>query len=108
MSMFDKRKQGEEGKFARDQELVFKAKVRRNRMLGLWLAENFLSLSGAEAETYAGEVIAADFERPGDDDVVEFVLKSLEGKGSDLTAHRLKTKMAEFESPAMAELQKSG
>ena len=48
MSMFDKRKQGEEGKFARDQELVFKAKVRRNRMLGLWLAENFLSLSGAD------------------------------------------------------------
>ena len=39
MSGFDKRERAEEGKFALDQELRFKANARRNKLLGLWAAE---------------------------------------------------------------------
>ena len=39
MSTFDKREEGFEKKFAHDEELLFKANARRNKLLGLWAAE---------------------------------------------------------------------
>ena len=77
MSGFDDRQKGEEGKFAFDAERRFKATARRDKLLGLWVGETFLGKSGDEAEAFAKEVIKSNFERPGDDDVVEFVLKSV-------------------------------
>ena len=68
MTTFDKREEGFEKKFAIDEELKFKANARRNRLLGLWAADK-LGLSGAEADAYAKEVVVADFEEAGDDDV---------------------------------------
>src|SRR5471032_3419397 len=68
MTTFDKREEGFEKKFAHDEELLFKASARRNKLLGLWAAEK-LGLSGPAAEAYAKEVVMADFEEPGDQDV---------------------------------------
>ena len=68
MTTFDKREEGFEKKFALDEEQKFKAMARRNRLLGLWAAEK-LGLSGDAATAYAKEVVAADFEEAGDDDV---------------------------------------
>src|SRR3954471_6491657 len=68
VSGFDKRERAEEGKFALDQELRFKANARRNKLLGLWAAEK-LGKSGEAASTYAVEVVKSDFEAPGDEDV---------------------------------------
>lgn len=70
MTTFDKRESDFEAKFAHDEELQFKVNARRNKLLGLWAAEK-LGKTGAEAEAYAKEVVMADFERPGDEDVVE-------------------------------------
>src|SRR3979490_165920 len=67
MTTFDKREEGFEKQFARDEELKFKASARRNKLLGLWAAEK-LGLPGAQAEAYAKEVIMADFEEPGAND----------------------------------------
>ena len=64
MTTFDKREEGFEKQFVHDEALKFKAVARRNRMLGLWAALK-LGLSGAQAETYAKEVVMADFEEPG-------------------------------------------
>ncbi|WP_420405393.1 DUF1476 domain-containing protein [Nisaea sp.] len=108
MSGFDKRQKGEEAKFALDAELQFKASARRNKLLGLWVAETFLSKSGAEAEAYAKEVVAADMEKPGIDDVVEFVLKSVEGTGADLSEHRLRNKIEEFTALAVEQVKTEG
>lgn len=62
-----------EEKHARDSELEFKIVARRNRVLGLWAAEK-LGLSGGSVQAYVKEVVAADFEEPGDDDVVRKVM----------------------------------
>ena len=80
MTTFDKREEGFEKKFAHDEELKFKAMARRNKLLGLWAAAA-LGKSGAEADAYAKEVVLADFEEAGDDDVVRKVVKDLAGKG---------------------------
>jgi hypothetical protein len=86
---FDDRKKGFETKFQKDQELQFKVNNRRNKLLGLWAAAQ-LGKSGEAAEAYAKDVVMADFDKPGDDDVLQKVLKDLEagGKAVDATAVR--------------------
>ena len=80
MTTFDKREEGFEKKFAHDEELRFKANARRNKMLGLWAAEK-MGLSGPAADAYAKEVVVADFEEAGDDDVLRKVSKDFNAKG---------------------------
>jgi hypothetical protein len=80
MTTFDKREEGFEKKFAHDEELRFKASARRNKLLGLWAAEK-LGLSGPAADAYAKEVVVADFEEAGDDDVLRKVSKDFAAKG---------------------------
>ena len=77
---FDKREEGFEKKFAHDEELRFKASARRNKLLGLWAAEK-LGMTGADAEAYAKEVVMADFEEAGDNDVCSKVRKDFDAKG---------------------------
>ena len=72
MSGFDDRRKGQESKFAHDAELRFKAEARRNKLVGLWAAE-LLGKSGDEAAAYAMEVVSADFEEAGIEDVVRKV-----------------------------------
>jgi hypothetical protein len=104
MALFDDRKKGQENKYAHDQELRFKATARRNKLLGLWIAEQ-MGKSGAEADAYAAEVVASDFEKPGDDDVVEKVLKDCQAAGLDIDEHKLRRHMQTLEAQAMAEIQ---
>jgi len=84
MSTFDEREKGFEAKYKHDQEIQFKVTARRNRLLGLWAAEQ-LGLSGAEADAYAKSVVVADFEKPGDEDVVGKVMADLSAKGVQIT-----------------------
>ena len=92
MSTFDKRKKEEEAKYKRDEDLKFKVTARRNKLLGLWAAEQ-MNITGAEADAYAKQVVAADFEKPGDSDVVEKVLNDLGAKGVSMDEHRLRKEM---------------
>jgi hypothetical protein len=101
---FDKREEGFEKKFAHDEELRFKAMARRDKLLGLWAA-GLLGKSGADADAYAKEVVMADFEEPGDDDVVRKVVKDLAGKS---TEQQIRAQMVEFLAQAVAEISKSG
>ena len=84
MAQFDDREKAQEAKFARDGELRFKAEARRNKLLGLWAAEK-LGLSGAAAETYAKEVVAADFEEAGDEDVIRKLAGDLTAAGVEIS-----------------------
>ncbi len=83
MSKFDEREKDFEARFKHDQELAFKVTARRNKLLGLWAAGH-LGLTGAAAEAYAKEVVAADFTRPGDGDVIEKVATDFAAKGVKL------------------------
>jgi hypothetical protein len=102
---FDKREEGFEKKFAHDEELRFKAYARRNKLLGLWAA-GVLGKSGAEAEAYAKEVVMADFEEPGDEDVVRKLTKDLAGKG--VTDQQIRAQMSELLAQAVEQVKKSG
>jgi hypothetical protein len=74
MSTFDDREKGFERKYAHDEELAFKTNARRNKLLGLWAAKK-LGKSDEIAEQYAKDVVMADFESSGDNDVIEKLLK---------------------------------
>ncbi|PWK62231.1 DUF1476 domain-containing protein [Roseicyclus mahoneyensis] len=76
MSTFDDRERGFENKFAHDQDMQFRAGARRNKLMGLWVAE-LLGKSAEEAEAYAKEVVKADFEEAGHEDVMRKVLADL-------------------------------
>jgi hypothetical protein len=107
MTTFDKRQEGFEKQFARDEELRFKANARRNKTLGLWAAAK-LGMSGAEADAYAREVIAADFESPGDDDVFRKVRKDFDAKGIDQSDHQIRRTMDELMEKAIADIKAQG
>ena len=102
---FDKREEGFEKQFAHDEELRFKAVARRNKMLGLWAA-GVLGKSGADAEAYAKEVVLADFEEAGDNDVLRKVTKDLQPKG--VTEQQVRAQMTELLAQAVEQLKKSG
>jgi hypothetical protein len=106
MTTFDDREQAFEKKFAHDAEMNFKAMARRNRLLGLWAAE-ILGKKAEEAEAYAKEVVIADLQKAGDDDVHAKVMGDLESAGAAIDAATLRAKMtallAEAKTQVMTE-----
>ena len=107
MSTFDKREEGFEKKFAHDEQLLFKAQARRNKMLGLWAAEK-LGKSGADADAYAKTVVIADLEEAGDDDVFRKVRKEFDAAGVDQSDHQIRRTMEELLAKAVAEVKAAG
>jgi hypothetical protein len=102
MTTFDQRQEGFEKKFALDEEQKFKAEARRNKLLGLWAAEQ-LGKSGDEAAAYAKDVVAADFEEAGDADVLRKVATDLAGKG--VTEQQVRAKMDQLMGEAVAQVK---
>jgi hypothetical protein len=105
MTTFDKREDGFEKKFAHDEELRFKAMARRNKLLGLWAA-GILGKSGPDAEAYAKEVVLADFEEAGDNDVLRKVTKDLQAKG--ISEQQIRAQMNELLGKAIEQIKASG
>jgi hypothetical protein len=103
MTTFNDREKAFEDKYKHDQELQFKVEVRRNKLLGLWVAE-MLGLSGADAEAYAKEVVSADFEDPGDADLIRKIQGDTQPKNIDLSEHRLRKKMDELVAVAKEQI----
>ena len=91
-SSFNDREKGFEAKYRHDQETEFKITARRNKLLGLWAAAQ-MQITGADADAYAREVVVADFEEPGDNDVVRKVLGDLEAKDIEINELRLRKEM---------------
>ena len=103
MTTFNDREKAFEDKYKHDQELQFRVEVRRNKLLGLWVAE-LLGLSGADAEAYAKEVVKADFEEPGDADVIRKIQGDAAPKNIDLSEHRIRKKMDELTAVAKEQI----
>ena len=101
---FDDRKDAFEKKFAHDEELRFKATARRNKLLGLWAAEK-LGHSGAAAETYAQEVVKADFEEAGDEDVFRKIRKDFDAAKVAQSDHQIRHAMSELMTTAVQQIQ---
>jgi hypothetical protein len=104
MTTFDKREEGFEKKFAHDEELRFKATARRNKLLGLWAAEK-MGITGPDADAYAKEVVTADFEESGDDDVFRKVRKDFDAKGVKLTDEEVRSTMIALLGQAIEQIK---
>ena len=106
MTTFDKREEGFEKKFAHDEELRFKANARRNKMLGLWAAEK-MGITGDAANAYAKDVVMADFEQAGENDVLHKVLKDLTDKGVASSEQDVQRAMNDLMEAAIAQIKAS-
>ncbi|GAB4296651.1 MAG: DUF1476 domain-containing protein [Roseovarius sp.] len=102
MTTFDERENAFENKFAHDEEMKFKAEMRRNKLLGLWAAE-LLGKTGADADAYALEVVKSDFEEAGHEDVVRKVAGDL---GDLADANTVRRKMDELLKVAKDQIMK--
>jgi hypothetical protein len=104
MTTFDKREEGFEKQFAHDEELRFKATARRNKLLGRWAAEK-LGLTGDAAEAYAKDVVVADFEESGDEDVFRKVRNDFDAKGVAQSDHQIRRTMTDLMEQAIAQIK---
>jgi hypothetical protein len=93
MSSFNEREKGFENKFTHDQETAFKVAARRNKLLGLWAAEQ-MGLADNQADAYAREVISADLQEAGEEDVYRKIAGDFAAKGVDASEHRIRREMA--------------
>ncbi|NNE39929.1 MAG: DUF1476 domain-containing protein [Marinicaulis sp.] len=107
MSSFDDRKDKYEKKFAHDAALRFKAEARRNKLLGIWAA-GLMGKSEEEAQAYAKEVIKADLEEAGDEDVFRKIRGDFDAAGVDQSDHQIRREMEECMAEAMRQLEEDG
>lgn len=103
MTTFDDREKAFEDKFAHDADLVFKARARRNRLFGEWLAGE-MGLSGDAVKEYAGSIVAADLEEEGDADVVRKVATDLEKSSVSMSDDEIEKKLNSFMDEAKAQI----
>lgn len=103
MKSFTEREKGFEAEFKRNEELRFRVTARRNRLFGLWAAER-LGLPAEKAEAYAKTVVAADFEAPGDADVIEKARSDFESRGVAVTEAELREELARAAAEARRQL----
>jgi hypothetical protein len=84
MTQFDDRERAYEAKFAHDEQMSFRIIARRNRLLGEWAARQ-MGLSDEETASYAKDVVRADFEEAGDEDVIRKVFGDLTSAGLEVS-----------------------
>lgn len=104
MSGINDREDAFEKKFAHDEALRFKAEARRNKLLGLWAAD-LMGKSGDEAQEYAKEVIRADFEEAGDEDVFRKIRGDFDAAGIDKSDHQIRRTMDEMMAQAIEQIR---
>lgn len=104
MADMNDRKEAFERKFAHDEELKFKATAKRNKALGMWAAEK-LGKTDDEAKVYALEVIEADFEEAGDEDVFRKIRSDFDTAGVEQSDHQIRRTMDELLQQAIEEIR---
>ncbi|WP_028034685.1 DUF1476 domain-containing protein [Chelativorans sp. J32] len=104
MSNMKEREETFERMFVRDEELRFKATARRNKLLGLWAAEK-LGKTGDEAQSYAKDVVKADFEEPGDEDVFRKLRRDFDAAGVNETDEAIRLQMLDLMGQAIAQVK---
>lgn len=104
---FNDREKGYEAKFQHDETLRFKAESRRNKLLGLWLAGQF-GMTASEKDAYAKEVVMADLDEPGVEDVVRKVMKDIKTRGSAITEAQVRKQIEVLGAEARRQVATEG
>ena len=107
MTTFNRREDAFEKKFVHDEDLQFKATARRNKALALWAAEK-LGRSGDQIQTYISELIAADLQEGGDEDVFRKIRADFDAAGVTQSDHQIRRTMDEMLQKAIAEVKITG
>jgi hypothetical protein len=105
MTTFNEREKAFEKKYEHDQDLKFKVNARRNKLLGLWAA-GLMGKTGADAEAYAKDVVLADYEKPGDSDVIEKLVKDLAAAGKPMEDHSIRKQAERLAEAAKEQIMK--
>lgn len=103
MTTFDGREKAFENKFAHDADLMFRARARRDRLFGEWLAAE-MGLTGDAIKQYAGSIVTADLEEEGDADVIRKVMADLDNSDLSMTAADVEKKLLSFMDEAKAQI----
>ena len=106
MTTFDDRERAFENMYARDQDMQFRIVARRNKLLGHWAAK-LMGLTDVEAESYAKDVVRADFEEAGDEDVIRKILGDFTSAGSECDDSRIREALAHKTVEARRQLMES-
>ena len=77
MNKFDERKKSFEKKFVTDQELQFKISAKSNKYLGEWASVK-LGKAENEKQSYIQEIIKADMQVAGNEDVFRKIKKDFQ------------------------------
>ena len=103
MDTFEDRKKGFETKYLRDQEAQFKIRTKRNKFLGLWAAE---LVKPKDVDEYVKEVRLSALEKPGDDDIINKVLKDFENNSVNISRQDIDKKIGECQQQGLDEFMK--
>jgi len=103
MGIFDQREESFENAYVQGREFRFRAKARRNKLLGLWAAGK-IGASGAAAEAYIDELVAAATAKNADDVVVSRVMRDFMAVGILQSEHQIRRHMDEFLAQATTEI----
>ncbi len=106
MSSFEDRKDAFEKKFAHDEELAFKVEARCCKLFGLWAAEQ-MGMEAGTAESYAKEVVGANLEEPGFDDVKRKVMPDFKAKNLDISEHVVDSMLEKFMEEAKVQIMEA-
>lgn len=107
MTTFDDRENKFEKAFAHDESLRFRAEARRNKLLGLWAA-GLMGKEGEAAQEYAKEVVKADLEEAGDEDVFRKIRGDFDTANVNQSDHQIRRHMDECMAEAIQQIQKEG
>ena len=105
MSTFNKREDAFEAKFVHDETFRFKATARRDKYLAHWAAEK---LGRADLDAYVAELLAANLEAPGDEDVFQKLRRDFDAAGVAQSDHQIRRTMDELMHKAIAEIKTTG
>ena len=103
MTQFDDRQRAVDASYTRDEEMQLRISARRNRLLGEWAARQ-MGLNEAETESYAKDVIRADFEDAGEHDVIRKLLGDLIAAGADCGEENIREALRNTEIEARRQI----
>ncbi len=75
-----------------NEDLEFRVRTRRNRLLGLWAAAE-LGLSGEKADAYAKSIVTLGIEYPDDKAVVRHIVEDKRASGASCHDYAVRTEM---------------
>jgi hypothetical protein len=103
MTTFDEREQAFEAKLAHDEELRFKARARRDKLLGLWAAGK-LGKIGAAAEDFASRLVATEIEKDSAGQILKTIRADFDRAGIDIPDHEIRSQMDALLAAAVEEI----